>query len=128
MRYLLDTHLVLWAAIDSERLSPAALAILADEQSTLVFSAASLWEVAIKTSLGRPEFTVDPHLLRRGLIQAGYEEMAVTGAHAVTVADLPALHKDPFDRVLVGQARAEGLILVTSDAAVARYPGDIQLV
>lgn len=128
MRYLLDTHLLLWAGVDSEQLSTAALAILGDEQSTLVFSAASLWEVAIKTSLGRPEFAVDPHLLRRGLVQAGYEELAVTGAHAAAVVDLPALHQDPFDRMLLSQARAEGLILVTSDAAVARYPGDVQLV
>ena len=103
MRYLLDTHLLLWAAVDSDRLSVAALAF-------------------------RSDFSVDPDLLRRGLVQAGYEELAVTGVHAVAVRDLPDLHKDPFDRMLLGQARVEGLILVTSDAAVARYPGNVQLV
>lgn len=128
MKYLLDTHLLLWAALDSDRLSPAARAILADHQATLIFSVASLWEVAIKAALGRSDFSVDPHLLRRGLVQAGYEELAVSGPHAVAVVDLPALHRDPFDRLLVCQARAEGLVLVTSDAAVADYPGNIELV
>lgn len=128
MRYLLDTHLLLWAALDSDRLSPAARAILADHRATLVFSVASLWEVAIEAALGRSDLSVDPDLLRRGLVQAGYEELAVSGQHAVAVVDLPTLHKDPFDRMLVAQARVEGLVLVTSDAAVADYPGNIELV
>ena len=128
MRYLLDTHLLLWAALDSEHLSPAARSILADEHADLVFSVASLWEVAIKAALGREDFSVDPDLLRRGLIQAGYEELAIRGPHAVAVVDLPALHKDPFDRLLVCQARAEGLVLVTSDPLVAQYPGNHELV
>ena len=119
MKLLLDTHVLLWAAGDSERLPSAALA--------LIFSAASLWEIAIKHTLGRSDFRVDPALLRRGLLDNGYVELAVTGRHAVAMAALPPLHKDPFDRMLIAQAGADGLSLLTVDPAVARYPGPIQM-
>ena len=128
MRYLLDTHLLLWAASEPERLSPAALAIVADDAAELWFSVASIWEVAIKASLGRRDFVADPHLFRRGLLEAGFAELNIAGPHVTAVVDLPPLHKDPVDRILVAQARAEGLVLLTRDPAVARYPGNIQLV
>jgi PIN domain nuclease of toxin-antitoxin system len=128
VRYLFDTHLLLWAASEPERLPEAARTVLVDEHSSMMFSAVSMWEVAIKASLGRPDFAVDAHLLYRGLLEAGYGEVAVTGRHAVAVVDLPPLHEDPFDRILVCQARAEGLTLVTSDENVARYSKDIHLV
>ncbi|MGZ3304592.1 MAG: type II toxin-antitoxin system VapC family toxin [Asticcacaulis sp.] len=128
MKLLLDTHLLLWAAGLPERLPAGALLLMEDPGNTLVFSAASLWEIAIKSSLGRADFEVDARLLRRGLLDNGYEELPITGAHAAAVANLPDLHKDPFDRMLVSQSQVEGIVLLTSDAMVAQYPGPIRLV
>ncbi|MGZ6040923.1 MAG: type II toxin-antitoxin system VapC family toxin [Asticcacaulis sp.] len=125
---MLDTHLLLWAAGLPERLPAGALLLMEDPGNTLVFSAASLWEIAIKSSLGRADFEVDARLLRRGLLDNGYEELPITGAHAAAVANLPDLHKDPFDRMLVSQSQVEGIVLLTSDAMVAQYPGPIRLV
>lgn len=127
MKLLLDTHLLLWAASDPERMPAAARALIQDPQHQLIFSAASLWEIAIKRAPGRRNFRADPALLRRGLLDNGYTELAITGRHAVAVAVLPALHKDPFDRMLIAQATADGLLLLTVDPAVARYPGPIQM-
>ncbi|MCB8884040.1 type II toxin-antitoxin system VapC family toxin [Acidisoma cellulosilytica] len=128
MKLLLDTHLLLWAAGMPEKLSMDALTLMEDAQNTLVFSVASLWEVAIKAGLGRTDFRVDPHLLRRGLIENGYEELPITGRHALAAGALPTLHRDPFDRMLVAQAQAEGMLLLTHDPAVQAYPGPIRLV
>ena len=97
------------------------------EEARPFFSAVSLWEVAIKRGLGRADFQVDPRVLRRGLLENDYVELAVTGAHAVAVDLLPPIHKDPFDRLLIAQAGVEGLTLVTADRTVARYPGPIRL-
>ena len=128
MKLLLDTHLLLWAAGQPESLSDAARSLMADPDNVLMFSAASLWEVSIKHGLGRPDFRVDPRLLRRGLIDNGYGELAITSEHAVAVDSLPAIHKDPFDRILVAQATIEGIVLLTADPVVARYPGPVRLV
>lgn len=128
MILLVDTHLMLWAAGEPHRLSPKARRLLGDPQSQLWFSAASLWEVAIKHGIGREDFRVEPRRLRRGLIDNGWHELAVASEHAVATAALPPIHKDPFDRMLVAQAQVEGLTLVTSDALVARYPGDVRRV
>lgn len=126
MKLLLDTHLLLWAAGEPEHLPRAARAMIEDPANPLVFSAASLWEIAIKHGLGRSDFRADPALLRRGLLDNGYTELAIAGRHAVAVAGLPPLHKDPFDRMLIAQATADGLLLLTVDPAVSRYPGPIQ--
>lgn len=128
MKLLLDTHLLLWAAGAPERLSSVARALLEAPEHELVFSVASLWEVAIKSSLGREDFTADAAVLRRGLIENGYLELPVSGEHAVAVATLPSLHKDPFDRLLVAQAQVAGIMLLTSDPQVAAYPGPIRQV
>ena len=128
MRLLLDTHILLWAAGEPERLPAGVLRRLEDPATEPFYSAASLWEVSIKSALGREDFRVDPRVLRRGLMEHGYRELAVTGAHATAVDLLPAVHKDPFDRMLVTQAQIEGMILLTSDSIVARYPGPIELV
>ena len=128
MKLLLDTHILLWAANEPERLSAQAIALLEDPDNELLFSAASLWEVSIKNSLGRDDFKVDARLLRRGLLDNGYIELPITSAHAVYVESLPAIHKDPFDRILIAQATAEGITLVTADAKVAKYPGPIRQV
>jgi PIN domain nuclease of toxin-antitoxin system len=125
LRLLLDTHVLLWAAAEPAKLSAKARELLDDPANTLLFSAASLWEIAIKRGLDRPDFTVEPAQFRRGLIENGYIELPITSAHAVATLHLPALHKDPFDRLLLAQALVESITLVTADEMVARYPGSI---
>ncbi len=125
MRYLLDTHLLLWAAGDPDRLSSPARTIIESDDNELIFSSASIWEVAIKSGLGRSDFVVDPRALHGGLLNAGYEELPVRGEHGAIVADLPPHHKDPFDRLLVAQTSVEAVTLVTTDPLVARYSGSI---
>ena len=128
MKLLLDTHLLLRAAGEPERLSAEARALFDNADNELVFSAASLWEIAIKSGLGRSDFQVDVRLLRRGLLDNGYSELPIMSNHVVAIESLPPLHKDPFDRILVAQATVEGIILVTADALVAQYPGPIRRV
>lgn len=128
MKLLLDTQVLLWAAGVPERLSSAARKLLDDTRHQLLFSAASLWEVAIKNGLGRPDFHAEPGALRRGLFDNGYQELPITGEHAVTVGALPPLHKDPFDRLLLSQALCEGITLLTADAQLARYGGPVRKV
>jgi PIN domain nuclease of toxin-antitoxin system len=128
VRLLLDTHLLLWSAFQRDRLSVAARTRILDPDNELVFSVVSLWETAIKAQLGRADFQVDARLLRRGLLDNGYEELTVTGEHAVAIAQLPPLHKDPFDRLLLAQSIAEGITLLTVDAVVARYPAPVRRV
>jgi len=128
MKLLLDTHLLLWAAGEPDRLSAAARTLLENKRHELFFSAISLLEVAIKRGLGREDFRTEPRLLRRGLLDNGYTELPVTSEHAVTIDTLPPIHKDPFDRILVAQALTEGITLLTSDPVVAKYPGPIRRV
>ncbi len=128
MKLLLDTHLLLWAAGQPERLSAKALALIEPPENELFFSAASLWEVAIKRGLGRADFKVDARLLRRGLLDNGYSELPIGSEHVVAMDNLPPIHKDPFDRILVAQAQVEGITLLTADPSVARYPGPVRSV
>lgn len=128
MKLLLDTHLLLWAAVHPERLSAQARALIEAPDNELVFSVASLWEIAIKRGLGRSDFQLEPRVLRRGLIDNGYIELPITGEHALVIDELAPLHKDPFDRMLIAQACCEGITLLTADAAVAQYPGPIRRV
>lgn len=128
MNLLLDTHLLIWTSTVSGRLPKTARTLIGDEGNQIFFSAASLWEIAIKTALRRPDFDVDARILRRHLLSEGYQELDVTGDHAVHVDVLPLIHRDPFDRLLVAQAMIEGLTLLTADETVARYPGSIQRV
>jgi PIN domain nuclease of toxin-antitoxin system len=128
MKLLLDTHLLLWAAAEPRKLSKAARSLIENQENELIFSAASLWEITIKSSLGRDDFQVDSRLLRRGLLDNGYSELPITSEHAVAVNGLPPIHKDPFDRLLVAQATTEGILLLTVDPLVARYPGPIRKV
>lgn len=128
MDLLLDTHLLLWAAGNPERLSAGAEALIEARTNRLHFSTASIWEIVIKNCLQRPDFEVDPHLLRRGLVENGYVELPISAQHALAVSHLPPLHKDPFDRILVAQAESEGIALLTSDDQVAQYPGPIRKV
>jgi PIN domain nuclease of toxin-antitoxin system len=126
MKLLLDTHLLLWAAGHPDRMPVAARKLLDDARNEPIFSAASLWEIAIKSGLGREDFRADPRLLRRGLLDNGYGELAITSEHAVAVDGLPPLHKDPFDRLLVAQSIVEGITLLTTDAVVAQYPAPVR--
>ena len=128
MKLLLDTHLLLWAAGEPHRLSADALALIDAPENELFFSAASLWEIAIKRGLGRYDFRVDARLLRRGLLDNGYSELPIGSEHAVAIDSLPPLHRDPFDRLLVAQATVEGITLLTSDVQVAAYPGPVRKV
>lgn len=128
MRFLLDTHLIVWAAVEPEKLPEAASDLMADPDNDLHFSVISLWEIAIKRGLNRPDFRPNPRVLRRELLDNGYEELDVTGAHALAIDTLPPIHKDPFDRLLVAQAITEGLTFLTSDLVLAKYPGPVRLV
>jgi PIN domain nuclease of toxin-antitoxin system len=128
MRLLLDTHILIWGAVEPERLSRAARALIEDLDNDLLFSAMSLWEIAIKAALRRADFQIDVGELRRNSFDNGYSEIAATGAHAVALANLPLIHRDPFDRMLVAQATVEGLTLITGDPVIAKYPGPVRLV
>jgi len=128
MKLLLDTHLLLWAAGEPRRLSKRARTLIDDPKNELLFSAASLWEVAIKRGLGRDDFKADAHLLRRGLLDNGYRELPIISDHVVATDSLPLLHRDPFDRILVAQATVEGVTLLTVDSLVSQYPGPIRTV
>ena len=128
MKLLLDTHVLLWAAGQPERLPRAARALLNDPHNEPMFSAASLWEIAIKSGLGRDDFQVDARLLRRGLLDNGYGELPVASEHAVAIDGLPPIHKDPFDRLLIAQAMVEGITLLTNDPLVAQYPAPVRKV
>ena len=126
MRLLLDTHLLLWAAAEPDKLSAEARGLIEDATNALFFSAASLWEVAITSGLGRPDFQVHPARLGEGLIDNGYVEIPITGRHAAAVMDLPPHHNDPFDRPLAAQATIEGLTLLTSDRLLAPYGPNVR--
>jgi PIN domain nuclease of toxin-antitoxin system len=128
MKLLLDTHVLLWAAGRPDRLPAKARRLLSDQRNELIFSSASLWEIAIKNGLGRDDFQVDARLLRRGLLDNGYLELPITSEHAVAIDGLPPIHKDPFDRLLVAQSMVEGITLLTADPLVAQYPAPVQKV
>lgn len=128
MKLLLDTHLLLWAAEGIRRIPRGARPLLSDPGNELLFSAASLWEIAIKSTLKRSDFEVDARTLLRGLLDNGYIELPILSKHVVAIDALPPIHKDPFDRLLVAQATVEGVTLLTNDATVAGYPGPVRLV
>lgn len=121
MKLLLDTHIILWAAGQPDKLSDTARTMLLDSGNALFFSAASIWEIVIKRNLGRDDFKVDPLRLRKLLVINGYSELVVNTEHVLRVDTLPLIHKDPFDRILIAQARSEGMVLLTVDAAVIQY-------
>jgi len=118
---LLDTQLLIWAAYAPQRLASSFAAELVDRHNDIRYSLASLWEVAIKASLGREDFQVDPPALRRGLLREGFQELPIQAEHVLAVRDLPLIHRDPFDRLLVVQAQREGLRLFTTDRRLAQY-------
>ncbi|MBV9431873.1 MAG: type II toxin-antitoxin system VapC family toxin [Hyphomicrobiales bacterium] len=128
MKLLLDTHLLLWAAEGSKRMSARARALIENGDNILAFSVASLWEIAIKNGLKRPSFEVNVRALRRGLIDSGFQELPILSEHAVAIDDLPPIHKDPFDRILISQARVEGITLLTNDRIIGKYGRPVRMV
>jgi PIN domain nuclease of toxin-antitoxin system len=120
VKLLLDTHVLLWAAADPVKIPAKTRKLLLDERNDLYFSSASIWEIVIKRGMIR-DFKVDPHRLRKQLLANGYSEISVTSDHALQVDLLPLLHKDPFDRILLAQARSEGICLLTADSQLIRY-------
>jgi len=123
MRVLIDTHILLWAA--AGELPAEAARYIENMDNTLLFSPASIWEVVIKRTLGREDFNIDPASFYSGLLSAGYQELPITGRHTLLVSNLPPLHKDPFDRILLAQSASEGVPLLTSDSVLAQYPGSL---
>lgn len=121
MRLLLDTHILLWAISDADRLSPETRAAIADPENEVLFSAASIWEIAIKLAVGRLEARVGVAEIASEAIGNGFRELPVVSSVAARVAELPLHHRDPFDRLLLAQAMAEPAILYTRDAALERY-------
>jgi PIN domain nuclease of toxin-antitoxin system len=119
MRLLLDTHILIWAS--ARTLPQEATPFIANPDNILLFSPASIWEVVIKNGLGRADFSIDPAALCQGLLERGYVELEITSRHVLAAGDLPPLHKDPFDRLLIAQARAEEITLLTADVTVAQY-------
>jgi PIN domain nuclease of toxin-antitoxin system len=128
VRYLVDTHVLIWQAQDSERLPSRAKELLQDPRNTFVLSVVSLWEILIKNSRSRGEFRVDPAHLRNGLLRSEYEELSVTAEHVLEVGRLDRLHNDPFDRLLLAQARVENVSLLTADRALLAYGAPTQSV
>ena len=123
MKLLIDTHLLLWAAADL--LPVEAVPYFENEENLLYFSPASIWEIIIKKKFNRSDFQVDPFVLYSGLLSNGYSELDITSHHVLLIAELPPLHKDPFDRILVAQARAEGAVLLTADKTLSKYPSTL---
>lgn len=126
MRLLLDTHVLLWCMSGDRRLREESAALVRDPANDVYFSAASVWEVAIKAALGK--LRVDTGELLRNLAAEGFSELPVFGRHAAEVAALPAHHRDPFDRLLVAQSRVESLRLLTDDKTLLRYGEQVILV
>ena len=121
MRLLLDTHILLWAVAASRKLPTGARDLLIDPHNTILYSAASIWELAIKSGLGRKDFRVNVGQLLQAAAETGFTELPVTSTHAERVTTLPDLHRDPFDRLLIAQALTEPALLLTNDAQLGEY-------
>jgi PIN domain nuclease of toxin-antitoxin system len=122
MRLLTDTHVLLWALLEPDRLDPAWRAMLEAPEQQIYFSAVNIWEIAIKRALERPDFTAEPGPIRAAALDTGFKELPFSGIHATAVRHLPNHHRDPFDRLLIAQAKSEPLLLMSNDPLIARYP------
>lgn len=127
MRILLDTHILLWALGQPAKLPAAARALLEDPGNEVLFSAASIWEIAIKAQAGRFGFSVSPAEIAAAAVESGFDELPVRAAHAAAVHELPLHHRDPFDRLLLAQAIGEPARLLTVDRALAKYSELVQV-
>ncbi len=125
MRILLDTNMIVWLSSRMGLLPPYARKLVEDDRNEIFFSAVSIWEIAIKDVVLRDDIIGDAEKVRDGLLKNNFEELALRSRHAFELGKLPNLHRDPFDRILIAQARAEHLTLLTSDATISRYAGDL---
>lgn len=128
MSALLDTHLLLWLALEPERLDAFTRTLVTDGTTKVYFSPVSVLEVTIKAARKRPDFEVVPSVFRRALDEGAYIELELNSRHAIEVGHLPDIHRDPFDRLLIAQARVEGLPLLTVDRVLARYGDPVVIV
>jgi PIN domain nuclease of toxin-antitoxin system len=128
MKILIDSHLLVWLSAATAKLPLDARKLIEDKEHRLFFSSASIWELTVKHSLGKNDIPVHPRVLHAALIENGFEELPVTSAHALSVGALPPVHKDPFDRILVAQSIAEGMLLLTSDEILAQYDAPVRFV
>jgi PIN domain nuclease of toxin-antitoxin system len=119
VKYLLDTHILLWAAAGDLPKSAKKFFL---EENELYFSPASIWEIVIKRTLKRSDFQINPKAFHTKLLSAGYKELSITARHTLAVENLPEIHKDPFDRILLSQAISERMYLITADRHLANYP------
>ncbi len=127
MRILVDTHILLWSLADSEKLSTEARERI-ESADAVFFSAASIWEIAIKAQLGRMDFAVQPLEIAKAASLAGFREVAVDSSAAGTVAKLPLHHRDPFDRLLIAQALELPCRFLTADPTLVQYSDLVILV
>jgi PIN domain nuclease of toxin-antitoxin system len=127
-RFLVDTQLLVWNANSSRRLPVRVERLFRDGRHEFFASVASIWEVAIKAPLGKKGFDAGAGRLRESLVKSGFHELTVTSAHAVAIDRLPLLHGDPFDRLIVAQALVEPMVLITTDARLGAYPGNIEVI
>ncbi|HYL89710.1 MAG TPA: type II toxin-antitoxin system VapC family toxin [Burkholderiales bacterium] len=128
MRILLDTHIALWVVGPEGKLKGDARSLILDATNDVYFSAASIWEIAIKGALRRRNFAADPQRVSQALLASGFLELSITAAHASRVAALPPVHQDPFDRMLVAQSQVEPMTFLTLDALLARYGSTVKVV
>jgi PIN domain nuclease of toxin-antitoxin system len=125
---LLDTHVALWALTDDERLSAPARALIADERNRVFASVASMWEIVIKRSLKPDRIPLSGVEFLHFCEKAGYESLPIRERHVIALESLPPIHADPFDRILVAQARAEAMVLLTHDSALAEYGAEVRVI
>ena len=126
MRYLIDTHLLVWAMASPERLPSALAALLEARDTTPVFSVASLWELMQKGALRRPGFRLNVSVLRRALLDCGWDELPILPAHVLGLSAWSGSTTDPFDGLLLSQASCEGILLISSDPQLGRQPGPVR--
>ena len=125
MNVLLDTQILIWLLFWPEILPQNAREIIGKEENDLCFSPASLWEVSIKRSQNKVDFQLNARLMQENLLEKGCLELPITSLHTIIAGELPVLHKDPFDRLLIAQAVVENLFLLTSDKKIAEYPARV---
>jgi PIN domain nuclease of toxin-antitoxin system len=128
VRILVDTHLLLWAVARSDRLPREAHELLENDSNEVYYSAASIWEIAIKSSLRRKDFRIDVTQLLATLPKMALMELPITAAHAAGITRLPPIHRDPFDRLLIAQSVVEPLTLLTNDTLLERYRVGVRVV
>ncbi len=128
MKILLDTNILIWVTASPEKVPENILHQIQDTKNTIFFSAASIWEIAIKHTFGKPDFFFNPLIIHQALVENNYTELPITSNHAIAIQHLQKIHKDPFDRMLIAQAIAENMLLMTADQTIVKYPAPVLFV